>query len=421
LGNNAIGNYDWQAVMYSNTDYIFNNATAGGSYFNALANKNLKWESSKMTNIGIDYGMFKNKLTFTAEWFNKVTDNLILAVPYDFSIGYRAPAFANIGKMKNYGMEFQLGYRIEGKDFESNLSANVSIVRNKVLNLFTQTATIDAGFNQDYGAYNMTRTVIGEPIQSFFGWQTDGIFKSEAEIAAGPKQVVRTLDANGVPKNSTGTSPGDIRFKDLSGPNGTPDGIIDSYDRTFLGSYLPKFSYGLNYSGRYKKLDFSVFFQGVYGNKIYNGTKVLTEGMLRLFNAGTAVMNAWTPTNTTTDIPRAVSGDPNQNARTSDRFIESGSYLRLKTLTLGYTIPLSNLTKGNVSEIRIYASGQNLFTITKYTGYDPEVGAYIPQSGNGTPGTAGANGSTAGLLNNGIDYGLMPTSRTLLGGIQIKF
>ena len=407
LGNNAIGNYDWQAVMLANTDYVFNNATTGGSYFNAIANQNLKWESSKMTNIGIDYGMYNNKITFTAEWFNKITDNLILAVPYPTSIGYRAPAYANIGKMKNYGMEFQVGYRINSGSLQSNLSANLSIVRNKVLNLANETATIDAGFNQDYGAYNMTRTVIGEPIQSFYGWQTEGIFKSAAEVTAAPKQA--------------GAAAGDIRFKDLSGPNGTPDGIIDSYDRTFLGSYLPKFSYGLNYSGTWKKFDFSVFFQGVYGNKIYNGTKVLTQGMLRLFNAGTEVLNAWTPTNTNTDIPRAVSGDPNQNARTSDRFIESGSYLRLKNLSIGYTIPMSGLTKGNVKEIRIYASGQNLFTITKYTGYDPEVGAYIPLSGNGTPGTAGSGGSTSGLLNNGIDYGLMPSSRTILGGIQIKF
>lgn len=408
LGNNAIGNYDWQAVMLSNTDYVFNNATSGGTFFNALANKNLKWESSKMTNIGVDFGMFDNKLSFTAEWFNKITDNLILAAPYATSIGYRAPAYTNIGKMKNYGMEFQAAYRLNGKELKSNLSANISIVRNRVLNLFNETATIDAGFNQDYGAYNMTRTVIGQPIQSFYGWKTDGIFQSAAEVASAPKQA--------------GAAAGDIRFKDLSGPDGTPDGIIDSYDRTFLGSYLPKFTYGLNYSGTYKKFDFSVFFQGVYGNKIYNGTKVLTEGMLRLFNAGTAVLDAWSPTNTDTDIPRAVSGDPNQNARTSDRFIESGSYLRLKTLTIGYTIPMSVLTRGNVSDIRIYASGQNLFTITKYTGYDPEVGAYIPLSGNGTPGTPGNNGtSTSGLLNNGIDYGLMPTSRTILCGIQIKF
>ena len=279
------------------------------------------------------------------------------------------------------------------------------------MNLSNATATIDAGFNQDYGAYNMTRTVIGQPIQSFYGWQTDGIFQTDAEVAAGPVQVKGTNSTNS-------TSPGDIRFKDISGPNGKPDGIIDSYDRTFLGSYMPKFTYGLNYSGTYKQFDFSVFFQGVYGNKIYNGTKVLTEGMLRLFNAGTGVLNAWTPSNTNTDMPRAISGDPNQNARTSNRFIESGSYLRLKTLSVGYTIPMNTLTKGNLNNIRIYVSGQNLFTITKYTGYDPEVGAYTPLV-NGVPGAPGTNGN--GLLNNGIDYGLMPSSRTILGGIQINF
>ena len=413
LGNNGIGNYDWKAVMLANTDYVFNNKTSGGTFFNALSNEKLKWESSKMTNVGIDLGLFDNKFTFTAEWFNKITDNLILAVPYPTSIGYRAPDYVNIGKMKNYGMEFQIGYRIESGKLKSNLSANLSIVKNEVLNLSNATATIDAGFNQDYGAYDMTRTVVGQPIQSFFGWQTDGIFQSAAEVAAGPKQVTGTNSTNS-------TSPGDIRFKDLSGPNGTPDGKIDSYDRTFLGSYMPKFTYGFNYSGTYDRFDFSVFLQGVYGNKIYNGTKVLTEGMLRLFNAGTAVLDAWTPTNTNTAIPRAISGDPNQNARTSDRFIENGSYLRLKTLSVGYTIPLTTATKGNLNNIRIYVSGQNLFTITKYTGYDPEVGAYTPLV-NGVPSTPGTSGSNSGKLNNGIDYGLMPSSRTFLGGIQINF
>jgi len=411
LGNNGIGNYDWQAVMLSNTQYVMNNALIGGTFFNALANKDLKWESSKMTNVGIDLGLLNNKLSFTAEWFNKVTDNLILAAPYPTSIGYRAPAYTNIGKMKNYGMEFQVGYALNKGELKSNFSANLSIVRNKVLNLFNATATIDAGYNQDYGTDNMTRTVVGQPIQSFYGYQTDGIFQSAAEVAAGPVQVTGTNSTNR-------TSPGDIRFKDISGPNGKPDGKIDSYDRTFLGSYMPKFTYGFNYSGTYKRFDFSLFFQGVYGNKIYNGTKVLTEGMLRLFNAGTAVLDAWTPTNTNTDIPRAISGDPNNNARVSDRFIESGSYLRLKNLSVGYTIPMTTWTHGNVRDVRIYVSGQNLLTFTKYSGYDPEVGAYTPLV-NGVPGAPGSNGS--GLLNNGIDYGMMPSSRTILGGIQINF
>jgi hypothetical protein len=182
----------------------------------------------------------------------------------------------------------------------------------------------------------------------------------------------------------------------------------------------------MNYSGAYKNLDFSVFFQGVYGNKIYNGLKVITQGMLRLFNSGTEVLNAWTPSNTKTDIPRAISGDPNQNARASDRFIEDGSYLRLKALTIGYTIPV----KINIASLRVYVTGQNLLTFTKYTGYDPEVGSYIPLNGNNTPGTPGGNPNVSGggvntnnngLLNNGIDFGAIPQPRSIIGGIQLNF
>ena len=169
------------------------------------------------------------------------------------------------------------------------------------------------------------------------------------------------------------TAPGDLKFRDLN-----KDGIIDANDRTYLGSYLPKVSYGFNISADYKGFDLGVFFQGVQGNKIYNDTRVITEGMIRFFNAGTQVLNAWTPTNTNTNIPRAIPGDPNGNARTSTRFLENGSYLRLKNLSLGYNVSsakLSSWTKGTVSSFRIYVSGQNLLTFTKYTGYDPEVGS----------------------------------------------
>lgn len=395
LGNNGIGNYEWQSVISDNTTYVFGDATYRGEFFNKLPNEDLKWETSKMTNIGLDLGLFNNKLTLTAEWFNKITDNLILAVPYPKSIGYHAAAFANVGKMKNYGTEFSVGYRINSREFKSNITANISFIRNKVLNLSNETATINAGSSDDFGAGDQTRTVAGEPIQSFYGYKVDGIFQTNAEIASAPTQA--------------NAAPGDIRFKDLSGPDGTPDGIIDSYDRTFLGSYLPKFSYGLNYSGSYKRWDFSIFLQGVSGNKIYNGTKVLTQGMLRLFNAGTEVMNAWTPTNTDTNIPRAISGDPNQNVRISDRFIEDGSYLRIKSLNVGYTLPLINVTNGAVQDVRFYVAAQNLLTITDYSGYDPEINGINPDGGQ------------SGLLTNGVDSGLHPSPRSFLAGIQIKF
>jgi TonB-linked SusC/RagA family outer membrane protein len=427
LGNNGgIGNYAWKAVINANTDYAFNNAVANGSYFNALDNPDLKWETSKMINIGLDLGLFENKISFTAEYFDKATDNLILNVPYAPSIGYQAAYPANIGKMNNHGFEFQIMGKIDAGILRSTLSANISIIRNKVEKLSTPSSTIDNGFNQDYGAYTVTRTVEGQPIQSFYGWVTDGIFQSYGEVQGAPTQVV--TNTNGVFDPTKSTYAGDIKFKDLDG-----NGVIDANDRTFLGSYLPKFTYGLNYTGTIKNFDFVLNFQGVSGNKIYNGTKVLTQGMLRLFNAGTEVLNAWTSSNTNTDVPRAINGDPNQNARASDRFIEDGSYLRLKVLSIGYNLPpslLTSLSKGTITGLRIYFTAQNLLTFTSYTGYDPEVGAYIPLSGNNTPVAPGGNPNVSGggvsannngLLNNGVDFGAIPPARTFLFGIQLNF
>ncbi|MVM28481.1 SusC/RagA family TonB-linked outer membrane protein [Spirosoma sp. HMF4905] len=400
-GFNGIANYAWQSLVSADaTAYPFGSANSLGSYFNSLGNTDLKWETTDMVNGGIDLGLFNNKVTFTAEVYNRFTDGLILGVPIPNSIGYSNAPVANIGSMKNWGYEFQAGYNYAKGDFRGNVSANIGITRNRVLSLATPTASIYAGLNADYGGFDITKTEVGQPIQSFYGWQVDGIFKSIDEVYSAPAQNrAATRDADNPAKN---TSAGDIRFKDLNG-----DGKIDANDRTYLGSYLPKFNYGANFSGTYKNFDFTLYLQGTYGNKIYNGTKVVTQGMLRLFNAGTAVLNAWTPTNMNTDIPRAVSGDPNNNSRTSDRFIEDGSYMRVKNLTIGYSIPtkaLGSLTSGVVNKVRVYVSSQNLLTLTKYTGYDPEIG-----SRNGT------------LLRSGIDYANYPQARTLLAGLQITF
>jgi hypothetical protein len=201
-----------------------------------------------------------------------------------------------------------------------------------------------------------------------------------------------------------GTGPGDLEFKDLNG-----DGKIDNADRTFLGSFIPKFTYSLNLGANYKNFGLSVFFQGVQGNKIYNALRATTEGMVRFFNAGTRVLDAWTPTNTKTDVPRAISSDPNQNARPSTRFLEDGSYLRLKNIMLSYNIPdksLQSLTKGVVKTFRIYVSAQNILTFTKYTGYDPEVGNRAPGSSS---------------LTNGIDYAVYPQPKAYQIGINANF
>ncbi|CCG98162.1 TonB-dependent receptor plug [Fibrella aestuarina BUZ 2] len=397
-GFNGIGNYAWQSLVQADaTAYPFGAANSLGSYFNALGNTELQWETTDMVNVGVDVGLFNNKITFSGEVYNRFTDGLILGVPIPNSIGYSNPPVANIGSMKNWGYEFQAGYNYARGDFRLNASANIGITRNRVLSLATPTASIFAGLNADYGGFEITKTEVGQPVQSFYGWQVDGIFQSQAEINA-----ANAKDGDDKTLYQDKAAPGDIRFKDLNG-----DGKITDADRTYLGSYLPNFNYGANFSGTFKNFDFTLYLQGVQGNKIYNGTKVVTQGMLRLFNAGPAVLNAWTPTNTNTDVPRAISGDPNNNSRTSDRFIEDGSYMRVKNLTIGYSIPgktLGGLTNNVVNRVRVYVSSQNLLTITKYTGYDPEIA-----SRNGT------------LLRNGIDYSNYPQARTILAGLQITF
>ena len=380
-----IGYYPSQPVVSANATAILGGGSALGSFYNALPNKDLTWEITSMTNVGFDLGLFSNKVTFSAEYFYRYTDNLILNVDPATSAGFSAGTPGNVGRMKNQGTEFVLGYRESAKEFRWSASANVTFLTNMVEAMATPTGTLDAGANADFGGQNITRTAAGHPVQSFYGWKTDGLFQNNADAAV-----------------QAGAKAGDIRFVDING-----DGVIDADDRTYLGSFLPKMSYGVNLSANYKRWDFTAFFQGVQGNKIYNGVKVTNQGMLRLFNASTDVLNAWTPTNTNTDVPRAVNGDPNGNARTSNRFLEDGSYLRLKNLTIGYSISeatLSKLTGNTLTKFRVYFTGQNLITITKYTGYDPEIGA---------------RNSTA--LTQGIDYGQFPQARTLILGLQASF
>jgi TonB-dependent starch-binding outer membrane protein SusC len=397
-----LGNYPWQVPIQANqTQYPFNNAlnSSYGSFYNRLGNENLEWEVTDQVNIGLDVGLWRNKLTFSAEFFRRTTDNLIINIPippsYGFGTGANVPT--NAASMRNTGFEFQGNYYKRTGDFKWDVSGIVSIIRNKVTKLNTETAAFPAGADSDFGNGDITNTVVGQPIQSFYGYIVDGIFQSAAEVAAGPY-------------HNDSTSAGDIRFRDISGPDGKPDGLITDADRTFIGSYLPKFTYSLSFTANYKNFDASVFLQGVQGNKIFNAERVIVEGMIRLFNSGTQVLDAWTPTNTDTDMPRARSGDPSGNARVSTRWIENGSYLRMKNIQIGYNFTAGKLqswTKGVVQRFRVYISSQNLFTITDYTGWDPEVGA--------------VNTKANRQLTTGIDYGQYPSARSFQAGIQVGF
>jgi TonB-linked SusC/RagA family outer membrane protein len=394
LNGVVLGNYPWQAtIQANNTSYPFGGAVevGNGSYYAALANHDLIWETTDQVNIGLSLGLFNNKITLVADYYNRKTDNLILNVPTPSSFGFNgAGVLANVASMKNTGLDLQLGFNKTSGEFTWNMTGNVSFVKNKVLRLNTDNASIEAGADQDFGGnIAITRTVAGQPIQSFYGYVVEGIFQSDAEVASSPTQVAGK------------TAAGDIKFKDLDG-----DGAITAADRTFIGNYLPDFSYALNYSARYKNWDLSLFFQGVQGNDIFNATRVISEGMARLFGAGTAVLDAWTDTKKNTNMPRAISGDPNQNLRVSTRWIEDGSYLRMKNIMLGFNIPantLNSLTHGAVSNFRLFVSAQNLFTLTNYKGWDPEIG-----SKNTT-------------LTNGIDYGQYPNPRSFQFGVQVGF
>lgn len=416
LGVNNVGPFDWQSLISLTTIYPFNNVNQGGSFFDALPNNELSWETTTMTNFGVDMGFFDDKLTFTAEYFQRKVDNLLLDVPLALSLGYPVPFRGNVGKMENSGFEFMAGWRKSTGDFTFNLNANIGTVTNKVTDLYVPGSTIFRGQNNDFGGFDITKTEAGQPVQGFFGWVTDGLFQSESEIFNADGTPVAAVQ--NLPLNEDGTvdldeyrdpdnkgqytRPGDIRFVDLDG-----NGVINSADRDYLGSFLPDFTYGLNFDAQFKNFDVTLFIQGVQGNEVYNGTKVLSQGMLRLFNSETAVLDAWTPQNPNTDIPRAVNGDPNQNTRTSDRFVEDGSYMRIKNLTIGYSLPttfLQTFANGSLKKIRFYASFQNLLTITNYTGYDPEIGTRVINN-----------------LTQGIDYGQYPQPRTMMGGIQIGF
>jgi TonB-linked SusC/RagA family outer membrane protein len=381
-----------QGISSNQATYPFNGSLSdlgNVSYYSGLTNPELSWETTKQTNIGLDLGLFENKITLTAEYYRRKTDRLIITAPTPASFGYFGNGTpANVASLQNNGLEFTLGYHQNKGDFKWDVTGLISVVRNKVLALNSPSASIVAGGDADFGGGGpLTNTVVGQPIQSFYGYVVEGIFQTPAEVTAHATQP--------------GAKPGDIKFKDLNG-----DKIINDGDRTFIGSYLPKFTYSLNYSASYKNFDVSIFFQGVQGNKIFNAERIILEGMPRLFNAGVNVLNAWTPTNTNTNIPRAAKGDPNGNVRPSTRWIEDGSYLRLKNAMIGYNVPsswLKSKTSNGLSKLRLYVSSQNLLTFTKYSGLDPEVG-----SKNGT-------------LTNGIDYGQYPQPRTFQFGVQATF
>jgi hypothetical protein len=360
----------------------------GGLALSQLANPNLKWERTRATNIGFDLGFIQNRVYLSVDLYKRKTDDLLLTQRLGADTGFTGYS-ANVGNMENKGLEVALttiNLRNEGTGFNWETNFNISFNRNKVTKLSDPSITgVASGF--------ASRLIVNQPLGAFYGYRVEKIFQTQEEIDA-----LNRTSSTGLYQASL-TRPGDIKFRDLNN-----DGRITADDQEIIGNAQPKFFGGINNTVRFMNFDLSVLFQYNVGNKIYNSAASNTQGMSTDYGQDVAVLNRWTPTNTNTNIPRAVFGDPNTNARNSDRFLEDGSYGRFKTVTLGYTFTSALATRAHIRSLRIYAQAQNLVTFTKYSGLDPEVNSFsISNTALGT------------------DFFTFPQARTITGGITLGF
>ena len=375
------GRFAYLATINSGITYPFgpNGAINTGSAPTRSPNLDLRWENNYQANVGVDVGLFGNRLELSADVYDRRSPNLISYVPAYLVTGTYESVPTNALSAYNRGFDLSVSTRnivAEGSGLSWNSSLIFSTFKNQISDL-----GVGAPFN---GTATRTGTAIvrydkGQPFGSFYGYVADGLFQTPEDVKSHATQ--------------SGAAPGDIRFKDING-----DGKISDLDRTFIGSPIPKFTYGLNNTISWKGFDLNAFIQGSQGNKVYNLNRVYTEGGLTSNgNSSTRVLARWTGAGTSNEVPRAIAGDPNQNLRVSSYFVEDGSYLRIKVLTLGYTLPKAFLNRFGTQTLRVYGTAQNLLTLTKYSGFDPELGG------------------------SGIDRGVYPQSRVFLAGLSLGF
>lgn len=390
LGNQYLtgaygGSYLYQGFINTNANYVLGGTIQNGAIQTTLAS-NIRWEQRRTQNYGFDLGVLDNRLTFSADYYiSQTVDALIQANLPATAANAGSLPYQNLGKLENRGFEFQLGYTENSKPFRYGATANLTTIRNKVLDLNSGAIEGTAPNFLVSGPNSITRTEVGYEIGSFYLYQFDGIYQS------GDQNIPAGLQA------------GDVRYKDANS-----DGIIDDKDRVHVGRIFPKIQYGLNLTAGYGGFDLTAFFQGVQGNDVFNTTRYWLD---RTDDNGSyrADFSPWTPENPSNTTPRAVIAgggglSAGNNARfNSTRWLEDGSYLRLKNLQVGYTFPKTMLERAKyISNLRVYATGQNVFTVTKYTGYDPE--------------TVGS-----GTLARGVDEGSYPNLRSFTLGIQAGF
>ena len=393
LGNQEIPDYGFVSIIGNLYNYPFGQTPVSnpGSTISTRGNPKVKWESSTQADVGIDMGIWKDKLNLSVDYFIKTTSDMLIPIPLPLIGGSAKPPYLNAGEVKNTGFEMELNYRNNAREFKYDVDVNFAILSNKVISLSSGQPIAGGRIDNNY---NATLTTVGHPIGSFYLFEQEGVFQSAADVFGHAYQG----------KN---LQPGDIKFKDQNG-----DGIIDENDRTFLGSAIPKYTYGLTANCEYKNFDLSVFFQGQNGNKIYSQVNMDIEGFYRAFNVTQRVYDErWRGEGTSNAMPRVTFKGASNNKYPSSRFLEDGSYVRLKNLQFGYTVPEKIVSKLHVKSLRFYVTGQNLWTWTNYTGLDPEM--HI--SDNVKRDTYGGDVAA------GIDWGTYPSAQSYVFGVNLNF
>lgn len=388
LGNQEIDNYQYSSTITTGINYPDGNGgLLQGAFPKNFANPDIKWEETAMTNVGIDFMAFNNRLSLTADYYVKNTKDILLTVPIPISSGGANDPIRNAGKIRNNGFEFNLGWMDQpNPDISYGINLIGSFNKNKVIAMGSESGSIKGGStNQNI---TTSETKAGYPIGGYWLISTAGYFNSQEEVDAYAKDGKKIQPA---------AEPGDIKFVDANN-----DGVINDDDRVFQGSPFPDFTFALNGNMRYKNFDLSIGLQGVLGNKIYNATRQTLEDVTKGSNFLASCLDYWTPENKNASHPRLTWDDPNRNTRAeSDRYLENGSYLRLRSVQLGYTFP-QTWFKGAIQHARVYINAENLFTITSYSGYSPDV-----------------NADNANYRR--FDNFIYPTNRTFMLGLNVTF
>lgn len=388
LGNQEISDYQYVSMITTGINYPDGDGgILQGAFPKEFANPSIKWEETSMTNVGIDFMAFNSRLSLTADWYVKNTKDILLTVPIPISTGGANDPIRNAGQIQNKGVEFNIGWNdYVNSDFSYGVSFIGTFNKNEVIAMGTDSQVINSGAtNQNI---NTCKTLAGYPIAGFWLIPAEGYFNSVEEVEAYNKDGVLIQPS---------AEPGDIKFRDVN-----DDGTINDEDRIYCGSPFPTFTYALNGNITYKNFDFSLGFQGVAGNKIYNATRQTLEDVTKGTNFLASCLDYWTPENKDAAHPRLIWTDPNRNTRAeSDRYLEDGSYFRLRNVQIGYTLPKS-IFKGVIKSARVYVNAENLFTITSYTGYTPDV-------------------NSTNVYSRGFDEFIYPSNRTFMLGVNVTF